>query len=101
MLSKSMTATNTSGNYIFAGLPVSTYTLRVEKQGFSTVVHSDQVVNVGADVRVDFTMAVGAVSQEVSVTASAVHLQTENAQVSETVTGKHIEAIDTNGRNFI
>src|SRR5579863_5743653 len=33
------TASNASGNYIFAGLSPSTYTVRVQKQGFSTAVH--------------------------------------------------------------
>lgn len=95
------TATNSDGNYLVPGLPISTYTVRAEKAGFATATHTDLVVNVGSDIRVDFSLTVGAVSQEVSVTATAVHLQTENAQVSDTVTSKHIEAIDTDGRNFI
>jgi len=95
------TTTNSDGNYAFPGLAISTYSVRAEKQGFAGAKRTDLALNVGADVRVDFTLTVGAVSQEVNVTATAVHLQTENAQVSDTVTSKHIEAIDTNGRNFI
>lgn len=95
------TTTNADGNYALPGLPVSTYTVRAEKTGFTTATRTDLALNVGADVRVDISLAVGAVTQEVNVTASAVHLQTENAQVSTAVTSKHIEAIDTNGRNFI
>jgi len=95
------TVTNSDGNYSVPGLPISTYSVRAEKEGFATSTRTDLVVNVGSNMRVDFSLTLGAVSQEVSVTATAVHLQTENAQVSETVTGKHIEAIDTNGRNFI
>src|SRR5437867_2139689 len=34
------TATNSAGNYVFPGLPLSTYTIRVQKQGFTTAVHS-------------------------------------------------------------
>jgi hypothetical protein len=95
------TVTNSDGNYAVAGLPISTYTIRAEKQGFAPSTRTDLVVNVGSDTRVDLSLTLGAMSQEVSVTATAVHLQTENAQVSDTVTGNHIEAIDTNGRNFI
>jgi len=95
------TVTNSTGNYAAPGLPLSNYSVRAEKAGFAPSTRTDLVVSVGSDTRVDFALTLGAVSQEVSVTATAVHLQTENAQVSETVTGNHIEAIDTNGRNFI
>ncbi len=95
------TTTNATGNYIVAGLPVSTYTVRVQKEGFTSVVHSNLVLNVRSEVRVDFTMKVGAVSVEVNVIASSVHLQTENAVVGEAVTAHHVEALDINGRNFV
>ncbi|PYV21860.1 MAG: hypothetical protein DMG24_18370, partial [Acidobacteria bacterium] len=95
------TTTNASGNYALPGLPASTYSVRAEKSGFAPATRSDLVLNVGSDVRVDIALTVGAVSQEVNVTAAAIVLHTENAQVSESVTGKHVEAIDTNGRNFI
>lgn len=96
-----VTTTNAEGNYIFAVLPVSTYTVEAKKQGFTTAVHADLAVNVNTQVRVDFTMQVGAVSQEVTVTAAAVHLQTENATVGEGVTSSRVASIDINGRNFI
>ncbi len=95
------TVTNDAGNYIVAGLPISTYSVKCQKQGFTSSVHSDLVLNVRSEVRVDFTLAVGMVSTEVTVTASSVHLQTENAAVSEAVTGNHVENLDINGRNFI
>ena len=95
------TTTNSGGNYTLPGLPASTYSVRAEKTGFAPATRSDLVLNVGSDVRVDIALTVGAVSQEVNVTAAAIVLHTENAQVSESVTGKHVEAIDTNGRNFI
>jgi hypothetical protein len=93
--------TNSAGNYLVAGLPVSTYTVKCEKQGFKTASHTDLALNVRSEVRVDFTMAVGEVSVEVNVVASSVHLQTENAVVSDTITAHHVEALDINGRNFI
>ena len=93
--------TNSAGNYLVAGLPVSTYTVKCEKQGFKTQLHSDLALNVRSEVRVDFTMAVGEVSVEVNVVASSVHLQTENAAIADTITAHHVEALDINGRNFI
>jgi hypothetical protein len=95
------TTTNAYGNYAVPGLPVSTYSIRTEKKGFTTSVRSDLVLNVRSEVRVDISMSLGTVAQEVNVTASSVLLQTESAAVGETVTAGHVEAIDINGRNFV
>lgn len=93
--------TNSAGNYSVPDLPVGTYTLRASKSGFTTAVHSDLVLNVRSSVRVDFQLNVGAVTQQVTVTAPAVHLQTENGALSHTITGAHVAEIDTDGRNFV
>lgn len=93
--------TNAQGNYAAAALPASTYSIRARKKGFTSAVHSSLVLNVGSNVRVNFRLKIGAVTQEVTVTAPVVHLQTENATVSQAVTGKHVAEIDINGRNFV
>ncbi|MGE5325471.1 MAG: carboxypeptidase regulatory-like domain-containing protein [Deltaproteobacteria bacterium] len=95
------TRSNDAGNYVAAALPASTYTVKCQKQGFQSSVHSDLELNVKSEVRVDFALAVGMVSTEVTVTATSVHLQTENATVSQAVTANHVESLDINGRNFI
>lgn len=94
------TSTNGAGNYAVPALPISTYSVRAASKGFAPSVRSDLVLNVRNEVRVDFTLSVGSVSQEITVTAPAVHLQTENGAVSQEITGTHVAAIDTNGRNF-
>lgn len=93
--------TNAAGSYVAGALPPSTYTIRVQKEGFTTATQSNLVLNVSSQVRMDFTLAVGAVSVEVNVVASSAHLQTENAVVAQEITAHHVEAIDTNGRNFV
>ena len=95
------TFTNAEGNYVVAGLPISTFTVRAEMRGFAPSTRTDLEINVRTQVRVDFQLTVGVVAQEVKVTAAAVQLQTTNAELSQVDTAKHIEAIDTNGRNFI
>ncbi|MGH9377288.1 MAG: carboxypeptidase regulatory-like domain-containing protein [Terriglobia bacterium] len=93
--------TNSAGSYAVPDLPASTYSLRAEKTGFTAALHSDLVLNVRSQVRVDFQLTVGAVTQQVTVTAPSVHLQTENGAESQEITGKHVAEIDTDGRNFI
>lgn len=92
--------TNSAGSYALPDLPVSTYSVRAKKQGFITAVHSNVVLNVRSEVRVDFSLSVGAVTEQLTVTAQALNVETETATVSEAVTGTHVAEIDTNGRNF-
>lgn len=93
--------TNSSGVYVFPDLPASTYSVRAAKTGFASSLHSDIILNVRSQIRVNFELSVGAVTQQVTVTAPAVHLQTENGAVNHEITGKHVAEIDTDGRNFI
>src|ERR1043165_8338273 len=53
------TTTTASGDYSFPLLPVSTYTVSAEKQGFQLVKRSDIQLNVAAVVRVDLELALG------------------------------------------
>ncbi|HTV53565.1 MAG TPA: carboxypeptidase-like regulatory domain-containing protein, partial [Terriglobia bacterium] len=93
--------TNSAGNYSVPDLAVGSYSVRATKSGFTTAVHSDLVLNVRTTVRVNFKLSVGAVTQEVTVRAAAVHLETENGSLSEAITGSHVASIDTDGRNFV
>jgi hypothetical protein len=95
------TSSNAEGNYEFPGLAPSVYTVRAEKTGFETTAHSHITVEVGSAVRTDIRMALGAVTQEVTVNAPAVILQTETGAVSQTISGTAIAQIDTNGRSII
>lgn len=94
--------TNSAGNYSVPDLPVGTYSVQAKKSGFAPSLRKDIVLNVRSEVRIDIKLSVGAVTQEVTVTAAnPVHLQTQSGSLSQTITGQHIAAIDTNGRNFV
>jgi hypothetical protein len=95
------TVTNANGNYSVPDLPNSTYTVRAEKQGFTTSVHRNVIMHVGSVIRVDLKLAVGAVTQEVTVVAPAVHLQTQTGSQSQTISGTQVALIDINARNFV
>ncbi|HEY6291940.1 MAG TPA: carboxypeptidase-like regulatory domain-containing protein [Terriglobia bacterium] len=95
------TTTNDVGNYECPDLTPSVYSVRAEKTGFQTTVQSKIGVEVRGVVRTDLRMTLGAVTQEVTVTATSVHLQTETGTVSQSITGTNIAQIDTNGRSII
>ncbi|MDE3178234.1 MAG: carboxypeptidase regulatory-like domain-containing protein, partial [Acidobacteriota bacterium] len=93
--------TNSVGNYFVPDLAVGTYSVRAGKTGFVSQLHSNLVLNVRSSVRVNFTLAVGAVTQQITVTAPTIHLQTETGALSHTIAGSHVAEIDTDGRNFV
>src|SRR5689334_10034429 len=95
------TISTEAGDYGFPSLPPGTYTVRVEKSGFKT----DQVTNVQVSVqqvvRQDFTLTIGQVSESISVEASAVQLQSENATIGTVIDNKRIIELPLNGRNYL
>jgi hypothetical protein len=62
--------TDANGNYNIAGLPPGDYTVRIELQGLQTVTRSTRVTLAGT-ARVDADLRVSAVTESITVTASA------------------------------
>jgi hypothetical protein len=91
--------TTESGLYSFASLPVGTYTITVEKQGFKTLQKTNNTLQVGEPLTVDGSLEVGAVTETVTVQSGAEQLQTANATIGNVVEQKAIEALPLNGRN--
>lgn len=92
---------NESGVYAFPALTPGIYNIKAEKQGFKTVSTSGLEVQVQQNVRFDVTMTVGAVSESIEVSASAISLATENATVGTVVEQKRIVELPLNGRNYL
>ncbi|MEO8373258.1 MAG: carboxypeptidase-like regulatory domain-containing protein, partial [Candidatus Solibacter sp.] len=93
---KSDTLTTGTGNYSLLQLPVGTYTLSVEKPGFSKFEQSNIQVQVAVTTRVDVVLKVGAATESVTVTAESTLLKSESAEQSMTITGKQIEELPIN-----
>jgi hypothetical protein len=91
--------TNDSGNYTFSLVPVGNYTVRCEMQGFKTEIVRGLRVETAAQVRQDFSLTLGSVTESIEVSASAVLLQTENATVGGVIENRRIIELPLNGRN--
>ncbi|HET7748289.1 MAG TPA: TonB-dependent receptor, partial [Terriglobales bacterium] len=94
------TATNDSGEYVSSPLKIGRYRVKVEKQGFKTVVVGPVQLNVQERPSVNITLQVGQVQQEVTVTSLGPQLQTETSDLGQVVTGQRIETLPLNGRNY-
>src|SRR5215813_5270804 len=67
---------NEAGEYTVPQLPVGTYSVKVEKDGFRPASISGLVLNASQTVRADAKLEVGAASQAVEVSASALAIAT-------------------------
>ena len=70
-------------------------------EGFKTESVTNQRVETGAQVRMNFAMEIGDVTETVEVSAAAVTLNTENAVVGGVVENKRIIELPLNGRNIV
>jgi hypothetical protein len=91
--------TQPDGTYAFTLLRPGTYTLKVEKGGFRTYVQSGIVLTVGQTATQDVKMQLGAVTQEVTVTAGAEILNTTTANVGQTVAERQVVELPLDTRN--
>ncbi|HZQ54968.1 MAG TPA: carboxypeptidase regulatory-like domain-containing protein [Bryobacteraceae bacterium] len=77
--------TSDTGDYTAADVPVGTYTVHVEKPGFSAAEVHNLNINAGQTGRADVTMQIGQSRQVVEVQAAALQVDSEDSQTAVTV----------------
>src|SRR5438094_3803257 len=90
--------TDSEGNFSFALLPASTYTLTVSAPGFKTAKQEGITLEVGQSASQAVMLTIGSVEQ-IEVTAEAPLLQTDNANVGAEVSTKQVTELPLNPRN--
>jgi hypothetical protein len=93
-------ASDQSGRYTIADVPVGTYSVEASQSGFQTVVHGGVTLSVGGTVVVDFSLPVGQVSQTVSVESQVSRVETTSSEVSTLISPTQMRELPLNGRNF-
>lgn len=88
------------GFYSLPELPIGSYRVRVSKEGFKTYEQSGLLLRVNDSVRVDVTLTVGNVAQQVEVAAEGVRVETTSTQLGEVINEQKIEAMPLNGRSY-
>jgi len=91
--------TNEEGRYNFTGLPVGTYSIKIEKSGFASTSKDNIQVNVAESAEINFDLATGTVEAQVEVTAAGELLDTTQSQVSKVVDQRNI--LELPGRNTL
>ena len=98
---KQTVKTDAAGFYSFPSLPIGPYEIDVRQAGFKEFRATGLVIDANTALRVDATLQVGTVTQEVSVSATAVQVDTSSTQVGEVIGSTAMEVVPLNGRSFV
>ncbi len=98
---KRTTTTNADGAYVVPGLAGATYNIVVTAKGFQKYTAQNVVLDVAQKARLDVQLTVGAISEEIVVSGESVaQVETQSSALGSTITGKQIDQLMLNGRNF-
>lgn len=91
---------NESGDFAVPDLQPGTYKIRVEAQGFKTVERPSVQIEVAADVRSDFSLQPGQVSETVTINDDVPLVNTTSATLGGTLSNQEINDLPLSGRNY-
>jgi Carboxypeptidase regulatory-like domain/TonB-dependent Receptor Plug Domain len=95
------TETNGDGVYVASALPSGAYNITVTAKGFQKFEARGFVLEVAQKARLDVTLTVGAITEEVLVSGENVaQVDTQSSEIGSTITGKQVQELELNGRNF-
>ena len=90
--------TNTDGSYVLPNLPVGPYQLKVVLSGFTSYVQDGIVLQVSSNPEINVTLGLGAVSEQVTVTANATMIETHTTGVGQVIDNQRVAELPLNGR---
>jgi outer membrane receptor protein involved in Fe transport len=88
------------GSYRLTALPVGTYDLTAELQGFSRIENKGIVLSVGQTLEVSMTLKVASLQESVTVTGETPLIESRSSSVGGVVDIGRIESLPLNGRQF-
>ena len=92
--------TDESGTYAAPDLQPGTYKIHVEAPGFKSVERLNIQIEVATDVRADFTLQTGQITEVVTITEEVPLVNTTSATLGGTLSNKEINDLPLNGRNY-
>jgi hypothetical protein len=98
-LSRTVT-TNYQGEYVASELPLGTYSVTIEKQGFRTTTLNQIPVSVGSPARADTKLATGEVKEQIEVNADVPLVETTSNTTGGTIEAAEAAELPVNGRDF-
>jgi hypothetical protein len=93
-------ATDASGDYVAADLTPGTYKIHVQAKGFKSAERPAVTIEVATDIRADFALQPGNVSETVTVSGDIPLLNTTSSTLGGTLSNQEINDLPLNGRNY-
>jgi hypothetical protein len=93
--------TDDNGRFRAVLLPLGTYTLEIEKQGFAKLVRDDIELSVGQTINLPITLKPSGAAEVVTITGEAPVVETSRTEQSTLVDKRSVENLPINGRDFV
>ena len=96
------TTTDARGDFSLPSLPVGTYDILFEANGFRSEKRTGLVIDANAAIEQNMTLELAQRSEEITVNdaVSDVHVETASTQLGEVVSGRQMTGVALNGRSF-
>jgi hypothetical protein len=95
------TRTDDNGRYRAVLLPLGTYTLEIQKQGFAKHIQENIELSVGQTINLAVTMQTAGATESVTVTTEPPVVETSRSEQSTLVDKRSVENLPINGRDFV
>ncbi len=94
--------TGPTGTYVFPNLPIGKYTMAAELEGFSKAERTGFDLVADGRITADFTMAIGALTETVTVEAARGDVVNRTSgEVARVVDGETVRSLALSGRNYL
>lgn len=91
--------TSEDGYYVIPNLPLGTYTVTIQKEGFQTERHPGVTLNAGTEGVIDTQLKVGSVTTEIEVSGGAPIVEPSRVNIGRTIGQREIENLPLTSRN--
>jgi len=92
--------TDSQGHYALTNLPVGTYSITVEHEGFQQLKQTGVMLNVATTVMLNATLTIGSVKQELVVTSEAPIIDKADASTGTVLDNQEVGELPINGRDY-
>ena len=94
-------STDSAGRYNVPALPPGIHTISARLSGFKTQVRERVALVLGEAVTIDFSLLVADTAETVIVSGNSPLISASRTEISSVINQQQIDALPTNGRNFI
>jgi carboxypeptidase family protein len=93
-------STDSTGQYHISGLPMGSYSVRVQKEGFQTQVREGMTLTSASTLTLNFLLAVGSQPQELTVSGDVNEIDSSTSTVSGLVAEQSLTELPLNSRDL-